>query len=85
SLISQICITHVPLNNHLYRFKHTRCPGCEEPKEMVKHYLLHCPTYTHEQWTLEKAIKCKPDLKMLLGNYKTTLALKNYIKATHRF
>jgi hypothetical protein len=88
SLISQMCITHVPLNSYLHRFKHVdnpRCPGCGEPKEMVKYYLLHCPAYAHERWALEKAIKCKPELKTLLGNHKTMLALKNYIKATHRF
>jgi hypothetical protein len=58
---------------------------CGAPKEMVEHYLLHCPVYAHERWALEKAIKCKPNLKTLLGDGKATLALKNFIKASHRF
>jgi zinc-binding in reverse transcriptase len=88
SLISQLHITHIPLNSYLHRFKQTdspRCPACREPKETVEHYLIHCPAYTHEQWVLEKAIKRKPDSKTLLGDHKSTLTLNNYIKDMHRF
>jgi hypothetical protein len=51
----------------------------------VKHYLLNCPAYTHEQWALEKSIKHKLDLKVLLGDGEAPITLNNYIKATHRF
>jgi hypothetical protein len=51
----------------------------------VERFLLSCPTYAHERWVLEKSIKHKPDLKMLLGDGKASLTLNNYIKAMHRF
>jgi hypothetical protein len=44
SLISQLRITHIPLNSYLYRFKRVdnpRCPACRDPKEMAEHFLLH--------------------------------------------
>jgi hypothetical protein len=88
SLISQLRITHVPLNKYLHRFKcvdSPRCPACGDPKETVEHYLLSCPAYAHERWALGKSTKNKPDLKTLLGDGKASLALNNYIKATHRF
>lgn len=88
SLIAQLRISHAPLNGYLYRFKRVdnpRCPACGETEETVEHFLLHCPTYAHERWALEKSIKCKPNLKTLLGDRKATLPLKNYIHATHRF
>jgi ribonuclease HI len=88
SLISQLRTTHIPLNSYLHRFKRvdsTRCPACGAMAETVQHFLLYCPGYAHERWALEKAIKCKPNTKMLLGNQKSALALKNYIYATHRF
>jgi hypothetical protein len=52
---------------------------------MVEHFLLTCPAYAHECWVLEKSVKSKLDLKILLGNQKASLAMNNYIKATHRF
>jgi ribonuclease HI len=88
SLISQLRTTHIPLNSYLHRFKRvdsTRCQACRAMAEMVQHFLLYCPGYPHERWALEKAIKCKPNMKTLLENQKLALALKNYIYTTHRF
>jgi hypothetical protein len=88
SLISQLRIAHIPLNSYLFRFKRVdnpRCPACGAPKEMVEHYLLHCPIYAYKRWALEKAIKYKPNLKTLLGDGKAMLVLKNFIKASYRF
>ena len=53
--------------------------------ETIQHFLLYCPSYAHERWALEKAIRCKPNMKTLLGNQKSAPVLKNYIFATHRF
>ena len=88
SLISQLRIAHIPLNSYLHKFKcvdSTRCPACGAAKETVQHFLLSCPGYAHERWALEKAIKCKPNMKTLLGEQESALALKNYVYATHRF
>ena len=88
SYISQLRISHIPLNNYLYRFKcvdNPRCLACGDPNETVEHFLLICPAYAHEWWVLENSIKSKLSLKALLGNQKASLAVNNYIKATHRF
>jgi ribonuclease HI len=88
SLISQLRIAHAPLNSYLYRFKRVdkpSCPACGDSKETVEHFLLRCPAYAHERWALEKSLKCKPNLKTLLGDSTATLPLLHYIKATHRF
>jgi hypothetical protein len=76
SLISQLHISHVPLNSCLYRFKcvdSPRCPAFGESTETVEHFLISCPTYAHECWALEKTIKCKPDPKTLLGDHKAAM------------
>ena len=88
SLISQMCITHIPLNSYLYRFKRAdkaNCPACGESKETLEHYLLYCPAYAHKRWALRKATKNKLTMKTLLGEKESALALKNYNEATHRF
>ncbi len=88
SLISQMCIAHIPLNSYLHKFKwvdNPRCPACRERDETVEHYLLLCPGYAHEHWAMEEHLKRKPDLRTLLRDPKATLMLKNYIEATHRF
>ena len=90
STISQLRITHIPLNSYLHRFKRVdspRCPACGEEQETIEHFLLHCPAYAHQWWALKKTLKAKPDIriKTLLGSNKATLALKNYIITTHRF
>ncbi len=88
SLISQMHITHAPLNSYLYKFKwvdNPRCPACEVREEVIEHYLLYCLSYAHKRWVMEKSLKRKPDMKTQLGNPKAMLTLKNYIEATHRF
>ena len=88
SLISQLQTAHIPLNSYLHKFKRVdspRCPVCGEKEESVEHYLLRCPVYAHERWAMEEFLKRKLDLKMLLGDHKATLMLKNYIEAMHRF
>ncbi len=83
-----MCITHVPLNSYLHKFKwvdNPRCPACRERDKTVEHYLLLCPGYAHKHWAIEEHLKRKPDLRTLLGDPKAMLMLKNYIEATHRF
>ena len=71
SIISQLCITHIPLNSYLFCFKHVdnpRCPACGEEQKTIEYFLLHCPAYAHERWVLKKAMKGELELKMLLEN-----------------
>jgi ribonuclease HI len=91
SLITQLFITHIPLNEYLKRFKiadSARCPACGASLETVKHYLLECSGYAHERWALDKRLKKKHKrltLENLLGDVDLTVPLANFISASHRF
>jgi len=74
SLISQLKLTHIPLNSYLKWFKradNARCPACGADKETIGHFLLFCPAYTHERWALARQVKKKKKLltiETLLGD-----------------
>jgi ribonuclease HI len=91
SLISQLSIAHVPLNQYLKRLKRAdsaRCPACGADKEDTEHFLLHCPGYAHERWALAKQAKKIAGtilLKMLFTSLDLAVPLANYIAATNRF
>lgn len=84
-------MTHAPLIAYIHKFKlvdKPRCPACGDANETVQHFLLSCPGYAHERWALiQTAKKRKKDLSLetLFGDRELTLALANFIKATHRF
>ena len=88
SAITQLRISHVPLNSYLSRFckvNSAHCPACGENNETVEHFLLHCPGFAHERWALKRKAGDSLTLASLLANEKTVLPLANYIDATHRF
>ena len=91
SMITQLLTEHIPLNAYLKRFKlvdNARCPACGHSSETVTHFLLHCPTYAHERWTLEKCLrknKLALTLENLLGATEALEPLATYINTTHRF
>ena len=91
SLITQLYIGHVPLNEYLNRFKKvdsSRCPACGARSETVQHFLLECPGYAHERWMLKKRFSGRKKaltLENLLGDAEAILPLTNYISASHRF
>ena len=91
SLISQLRLTHIPLNSYLKRFKradNARCPACGADKETIVHFLLLCPVYAHERWALACQAKKqrKPmTIESLLGDPNLVKLLGNYINATQRF
>ena len=91
SLISQLRINHIPLNSYLKRIKRVnsaQCPTCGADVEDTAHFLLTCPTYAYERWTLacltRKARKLL-SLEMLLEDPSMVIPLAKYIAATHRF
>ncbi|KAF9262806.1 hypothetical protein L218DRAFT_824933, partial [Marasmius fiardii PR-910] len=48
SLITQLIMGHIGLNQYLHRFnivEEPTCPGCNEELKTVSHYLLCCPAY----------------------------------------
>jgi len=91
SSISQLVISHVPLNAYLKRFKKVdsaNCPACGTSEEDVEHFLLICPSYAYERWIFKnEATKLSKTLKLetILGDLSLTVPLANYIDATHRF
>jgi hypothetical protein len=89
SRLFQLRVGHVPLNQYLHRFKkidNPRCPACGHPTETVEHYLLQCPKYAHERWSLlRRAGGTPPKLTRLLASEKLMVPLINFIEASERF
>jgi len=91
SLISQLRLTHIPLNSYLKWFKRTdsaRCPACGADEENIVHFLLFCPAYTHERWALVRQVKKKRKtmtIESLLRDPDLVTPLGNFINATERF
>ncbi len=91
SLITQLYIGHVPLNDYLKRFKKVdsaRCPACGAAPETVRHFLLECPIYTHERWILARRLSSRDrelTLENIMRDEEAFLSLSNYINASHRF
>ena len=89
SRIFQLRTGHVPLNAYLERFKRAdsaRCPACGHPRENTQHYILDCPAYKHERWTLFNRCKARePKMKDILNDADMAIPLANYIQATGRF
>ncbi len=57
SWLFQLRVGHFPLNSYLHRFKRTestQCPACGHQSETPQHFLLDCPAYAHERWSLLK-------------------------------
>jgi len=76
-------ITHAPLNSYLKRFKLV-----DADYEDVAHFILSCPSYAHERWSLIKQAKKrrKPlTLETILSTQDMAPHLARYIGATHRF
>ena len=80
---------HIPLNVYLARIgkmTDTRCPACRHSKEDVRHFLIDCPLYAHERWTLYRHCKTRnPSLKKLLNAKKLLVPVANFIQATGHF
>jgi hypothetical protein len=88
SILTQICIGHIPLNRYLYKFKQVdspRCPACGAAVETVQHFLFTCRSYAYMRWPLEQKCKGPLTLKKILSDHKLTEQLISYIDATERF
>ena len=91
SLIMQMHITHIPLNKFLARINKVdtvQCPACGASSETIAHFLLECPGYAHERWTLETRLMKKGramTVEDILGNMDTMIPLVNFIKVSHHF
>ena len=74
SIISQLRIGHIPLNNYLYTFKlvdSPRCPACGAAVETIHHFLITYPTYRYERWPLQQKCRGLLTVQKLLKDSKT--------------
>jgi len=91
SLVSQLRLTHIPLNSYLERFEradNARCPACGADDETIGRFLLLCPAYAHERWTLARQVKKKKkplNVETLLRDPNLVTPLGNFISVTQRF
>ena len=63
-------------------------PCLRAETKTVRHFLLECPGYAHEQWALEKQLsrrKKEMTLENILGDAEAIVPLTNYINASYRF
>jgi len=89
SWIYQFRVGHLPLNAYLHRFKRSAsasCPACGYHSKNTQHFLLDCPAYAHERWTLvNKSRPGEKDFAKLLSNPKTLPKVITFIHETGRF
>ena len=89
SWLFQLRVGHIPLNAYLYRFKrmaHPNCPACGQEIESTQHFVLDCPKYAYERWTLLAGKNQKNrDFANLIGQEDNALSLTAYIQAMGRF
>ena len=91
SRIAQFRLQHVPLNSYLHCFKRVdkaNCPACGADNESIAHFLLFCPSYAHERWSLERIAHKKKktlSLETLLGDPDFAVPLSSYIDGTKHF
>jgi len=91
SRIVQLHLQHAPLNSYLHRFKRVdkaSCLACGDEEENIAHFLLHCPSYAYERWSLEKQVHKKRKsmmLETLLGDPELIILPANFIDGTNRF
>ena len=89
SHICQLQMGHIPLNAYLARIgkmTDAQCPACGHSKEDMRHFLIDCPLYAHERWTLYRHCKTRnPSLKQLLNAKKLLVPVANFRQATGHF
>lgn len=88
SCIAQFRLAHMPVNQYLKwigKVDSVGCSACGTEEETMEHFLLSCPSYTHERWALEqqaKKVQKQLSLGTLLGEPDMITPLANYIHAT---
>ena len=88
SWLYQIRTGHFPLNAYLHRFKRMEsasCPACGHSNETPQHFILDCPAYAHERWSLISGKSQKNrEYAAIIGKTENAIELIAYIQATGR-
>jgi len=89
STLLQLRTGHVPLAKHLHHIRKAdslTCPACQQAKETIQHFLLHCPAHNTARQTLHNNTGGRSiDITKLLTTPKTLCALFLYITETGRW
>lgn len=89
NLIVQLWLGHIPLNQHLHRFKCAPTPNCPHcgngAPETILHFLVQCPKYNQERHMLNRKLKHRAhDIDFLFGHETAILPLLLYVHTTSR-
>jgi len=89
SILLQLRMGHVPLAKHLHCIRKVdslTCPACQQAKETIQHFLLHCPAHNAARQTLCNNMGRRSiNITKLLTTPKTLHALFLYIVETGRW
>ena len=89
SLLVQLRMGHVPLNQHLVRIRAVESPLCPtyyKREETVRHYLLACPAYASQRRSLHAELSRDADsVSQFLAHPKAMGPLFRFIVATRRW
>ena len=90
SLIFQLRLGQIGLNQHLFRIHKVESPVCPQCQgimvESVKHFLLDCPHYRNECHVLQRKLHCNTgSLSFLLSSPVAVMPLLKFGHSTGRF
>ncbi|KZV89061.1 hypothetical protein EXIGLDRAFT_722000 [Exidia glandulosa HHB12029] len=89
SALVQLRIGHAPLNKHLNRINCTEsaaCDACSAPSESVRHFVLECPAYAEQRWSMRLRLRRDAQsLSKLLYTEPGLNAIAKFITTTGRF
>ena len=89
SILTQLRTEHAPLNFHLHRITKAdspTCPGCEQARETVAHFIMDCPALEEARARMYFSIgHSAHSLQYLLSEPKAMRPLFRFIHDTRRF
>jgi len=89
SILLQLRTGHAPLAKHLHcigKSDSPICPACQQSKETIQHFLLHCMTHQAARQALRNSTGGRDvNITQLLTMPKTLPALSHYIAMTGQF
>jgi hypothetical protein len=89
SILSQLQTGHTPLAKHLHCTGKTEspiCPACQQVKETIQHFMLHCPAHNATRQTLCNNTGGRDiNITKLFTTAKTLCTLFTYITETGRW
>ncbi|KZV78845.1 hypothetical protein EXIGLDRAFT_633131 [Exidia glandulosa HHB12029] len=89
SALVQLRIGHAPLNKHLHRIncaESAACDACNAPFESVRHFVLDCPAYAEQRWSMRLRLRRDAQsLSKLLYTQPGLDAVAKFVATSGRF